>query len=177
MRAAALVLCVVCGFGASMAHSKISVMGIDELIQSSDQIVIATVTRVTVSTAGPVTVRHASASVSRTLKGQDISELQFDATTGFFEDSSDKAIVGETVLLFLNRRDDGVYGIALAGRGRMPLRQVKHKTYATLWNDVVLPENAPVIPGPIPKYHFIVSVELPYLERLIARYTHVARAA
>jgi hypothetical protein len=177
MRATTIVLSLACVFGISPVHSKISHVSIDELIQSSDQIVIATVTQVTVSTSGPVTVRQASASVSRTLKGQDISKLQFDATTGFFEDSSDKAIVGETVLLFLNLRDDGVYGISLAGRGRMPLRQVKHKTYATLWNDVVLPENAPVIPGPIPKYHFIVSVELPYLERLIAKYTHVARAA
>jgi hypothetical protein len=177
MRATVIVLSVACVFGASLAHSKISHMSIEELIQSSDQIVIATVTRVTVSTSGLVTVRHASASISRTLKGQDLPDLQFDATTGSFEDSSDKAIMGEKVVLFLNRRDDGGYGIALAGRGRMPLRRVNHKTYATLWNDVILPADAPVIPGPVPKYAFIVSVELPYLEKLIAKYRHFTRAA
>jgi hypothetical protein len=177
MRATAIVICVAFGFGTSLAPAKISHVHFDELVQLSDQIVIATVTRVTVSTSGPVTVRHASAVVSHTLKGQDLRHLQFNATTGDFEDSSDDAKVGEQVLLFLNRSADGGYGIALAGRGRMPLRQVNHKTYATLWNDVVLPEGAPVIPGPDPKYTFIVSVELSYLEKLIAKYRHLNRAA
>ena len=74
---------------------------------------------------------------------------------------------GESVLLFLYKQDDEEFGIKLAGRGRMPLRTVGATTYATLWTDVVLPADAPVIPGPDARYSFIVSVELPYLERRI----------
>ena len=84
-------------------------------------------------------------------------------------DSTEDAVVGETALLFLYKGDDGTYGIKQAGRGRMPLRKLRGKTYATLWSDdIVLPAYAPVVPGPDARYKFIVSVELGYLKGLIA---------
>jgi hypothetical protein len=53
----------------------------------------------------------------------------------------------------------------------VPLREVKGKNYATFSDDVVLPKDAPVIPGPKPKYSFIKSVELSYIEGLVKSQT------
>jgi len=76
---------------------------------------------------------------------------------------------GDAVLLFLSGSLNGAFGVALAGRGYMPLRRVDGKQYATVWDEVVLPENAPVIPGPDRQLTFIKSVELRYLEDLIVK--------
>jgi len=154
---------------APSAQSRIAPVPVDELIRSSDQIVIATVTKVVVTMVESHIVKHAGATVHKTLKGRALQSIGFVAipANDQFMDSTSDAIVGESVLLFLYKRDDGEFGIALAGRGRMPLRTMGATTYATLWKDVVLPADAPVIPGPDARYSFIVSVELPYLERRI----------
>jgi hypothetical protein len=106
--------------------------------------------------------------LKRNLRSRDrpLSTFRFRATPGWVCDISN-AQKGETVLLFLVDPTDGYFGIALAGPGYMPLRNVRGKKYATLEDDVVLPEGAPVIPGPDPKYSFIRSVELSYVEKLI----------
>jgi hypothetical protein len=62
-----------------------------------------------------------------------------------------------------------MYYIQMAGHGRMPVRQVDGKTYVTLWDEVLLPEDAPLIAGPDARYAFIRSVELGYIEGLIGR--------
>jgi hypothetical protein len=87
-------------------------------------------------------------------------------------DSTEAANEGETILLFLYRQDKGTFGIQLFGRGRMPLRKLGGKTYATLWSpEIILPTDAPTIPGPDSRYDFIVSVELDFLEQQIAQVT------
>jgi hypothetical protein len=79
------------------------------------------------------------------------------------------AKAGERVVLFLEKRkDSAIMMIAHVGRGRMPLREVESKTYATLWSqDVLLPAGTATIPGPEPKYGFIRSVELKKLKELV----------
>ena len=169
MQLRTVILCCVGLLAAPISQAKIAAVLVDELIRSSDQIVIATVTQVIDTKVDSHTVKHATATVHKTLKGQPLQSIGFMAVPAndHFMDSTDDAIVGETILLFLHKQDDEVFGIKLAGRGRMPLRKVGAMTYATLWNDVVLPADAPVIPGPDARYSFIVSVELPYLERRI----------
>ena len=170
MRVNVVVLCCVSLLATPISQSKISVVDVDELIRSTDQIVIATVTQVVDSKVGSFPVKYATATVHKTLKGRSLPNIRFIVVPGndHFMDSADEAIMGEFVLLFLYKQGDDDFGIKLAGRGRMPLRKVGATTYATLWNDVVLPANAPVIPGPDGRYSFIISVELAYLERRVA---------
>jgi hypothetical protein len=169
MQTRTLILCCVALLAAPISQSKIAAVPLDELIQSSDQIVIATVTQVIDGKRNSYPVKHATATVHKTLKGQPLQSIRFVAIPGndHFMDSTDDAIVGESVLLFLYKQDDEEFAIKLAGRGRMPLRTVGATKYATLWTDVVLPADAPVIPGPDARYRFIVAVELTYLERRI----------
>jgi hypothetical protein len=158
MQVRTVVLCCVGLLAAPISQSKIAAVPLDELIRSSDQIVIATVTQVVDAKVDSHTVQHAIATVHKTLKGPPLQSIGFVVVPAndHFMDSADDAIVGESVLLFLHKQDDEEFGIKLAGRGRMPLRKVGATTYATLWN-----------PGPDARYSFIVSVELPYLERRI----------
>jgi len=159
--------CVALLFCSQIAEAKISAQYIAELIQSSDEVVIATVTEVSEASPSTGGIRFATAETQRTLKGAPLRTVRFNASPGWIC-STARADIGETVLLFLYGSKDGNFTIAMAGRGYMPLRDVGGKTYATLsGDDVVLPRDAPVIPGPDPKYSFYVSVELPYIEALI----------
>ena len=57
----------------------------------------------------------------------------------------------------------------MSGRGRMPLRDVQGRSYATIWvNDVLLPEGTPTIDGPDEKYELIRSIELDLLKKLVS---------
>jgi hypothetical protein len=141
-------------------------MPIGELVSGSEEIVIATVTDVSSQSTSGTEKVYASAVVQRALKGSLAGTFRLWAYPTWTCDISD-AVKGETVLLFLKRGSDGYFSIQHAGRGRMPLREVDGRTYVTLWNDVVLPRAAPTIAGPDPKYGFIVSVELRYIESLI----------
>ena len=165
-----VILCCAGLLAAPISQSKIASVPVDELIQTSDQIVVATVTQVADARVNSYPVKYATAKVHKTLKGQPLQSIRYVAIPGndHFMDSTADAIVGESVLLFLYKQDDGEFSIKLAGRGRMPLRIVGTTTYATLWKEVILPANAPVVPGPDARYSFIVSVELAYLERRIA---------
>jgi hypothetical protein len=169
MQPRTVIVCCAALLAAQISQSKIAPVPVNELIRSSDQIVIATVTHVLEDKADSYTVKHATATVRKTLKGRPLQSIRFRVVPANdrFMDSTADAIVGESALLFLYKQDNEEFGLKLAGRGRMPLRTVSAITYATLWNDVVLPANAPVIPGPDARYSFIVSVELAYLERLV----------
>jgi hypothetical protein len=174
MRAFRLSVAIAFAAIASVAYSKISAVPVADLIDQSDVIVIATVTRVTETTVNSCTVKHATAIVTKTLKGAPTTQVEYQAVPGcdHFMDSTADAIPDEAVLLFLKDQGNGQLAIWVAGRGRMPIRHVGSRTYATYWEDVRLPKDAPTIPGPEPKYTFIKSVELEYLERLIAAQVH-----
>ncbi|MGH8252382.1 MAG: hypothetical protein ACREVI_17105 [Steroidobacteraceae bacterium] len=172
MRALVMVLCVAALTAAQPAQSEISAVSLETLILSSDQIVIATVTRVTESSAVSGTVLHATATVAKTLKGSPLRTIRFVAYPSSPErmDSTEEANEGETILLFLYKRESPEFGLMNFGRGRMPLRKHGGKTYATLWaSDIILPTGAPITPEPDPRFTFIVSVDFGYLEQQIAQ--------
>lgn len=57
------------------------------------------------------------------------------------------------------------------GRGRLPIREVNGKRFATLWvGDVRLPEGTPTIDGPEQQYTFIRSIELSILRDLVKQF-------
>jgi hypothetical protein len=68
-------------------------------------------------------------------------------------------------------RGDELRQLAHSGRGRMPLRTVENRRYATVWvTDVGLPSSVSTISGPEAEYDFIRSVPLDELVRLVAEY-------
>jgi hypothetical protein len=172
MRTLLAVLCLAVLTAGPRAYAKISVVTLEELIQSSDQVVLANIARVEESHVGSRTVLSVEARVIKTLKGKQLDHVRFLAYPSGPEtmDSTDDAVVGEKVLLFLYEGSDGVYGIKQAGRGRMPISTRDGKVTAEIYaNDIVLPAGAPVLPGSRPEYGFIVSVPLFYLEQQIDR--------
>lgn len=156
--------------------AKVSSMPIGELVTGGEEIVIATITDVSSKSAPDTKPIYAGAVVQRTLKGSLAGAFRLWAYPTWACDISE-AVKGETVLLFLRRGADGYFTIQYAGRGRMPLRVVDGRTYVTLWDDVVLPNTVPTIAGPDPKYGFIVSVELAYIEALIIQPKKAQQAA
>jgi hypothetical protein len=158
----------------SSASARISSLPIEELIASSDEIVIAKVVELLPTSSAKGDLVYASASVEKTLKGKLSGSFMFVASAGWVCDTSG-AIKDETALFFLGHADNGMYYIQMAGRGRMPFREVGGKTYVTLWDEVILPGDAPLIPGPDARYSFIRSVELGYIEGLIGQWHGVKK--
>jgi hypothetical protein len=151
-------------FGAVMAFAKVGGLSLEELVRISDAIVIARVDRVSAPLIGK---KWAFASVTDTWKGSTDSKIRFLASPTWTCDISE-AKKGETVVLFLVKdKDPTRYVLALSGRGRMPVREVSGKTYATFWPEVKLPEDTPTIAGPEPKWDFIKSLEIQKLRELV----------
>jgi hypothetical protein len=148
------------------AFAKVASISFDELIQSSDLIVVAKVESVSRPLIGK---RYAKATIAAVWKGPKTEKVEFLASPTWTCDISE-AKKGETVLLFLIKSDESrSYSIAHSGRGRMPLRLVDAKTYATFWPDIRIPNQTPTIAGPDPKWDFIRSVELQVLRSLCSR--------
>ena len=160
--------CLLGTFLLSTASARLGSMRIEDLVVYSDEIVLAKVTELLPTSGSERDLVYASATVLETFKGSLSGTFLLRASPGGICDDS-KAIKDETALFFLNRGDDGIYSIYFAGRGRMPLREVDGKTYVSLWDEVMLPDRAPTIAGPDPRYSFINSVELDYLEALIRK--------
>ena len=168
MRTLILFGCLCAFLCAVPASAKVAAIPIEDLVTESDEIVVAVVTEAPPGSTSDMKPVYASAVVQRTLKGSLAGTFRFLAAPTWSCDIS-SAVKGETVLLFLKRQDDSSFIIQHAGRGRMPLRVVGGRTYVTLWNDIRLPHAAPTVAGPDPKYDFIVSVELTYVEALILK--------
>jgi hypothetical protein len=156
-------------------RAEVRRLDVQELATLSDLIVVARVTKVedgrssvTFPDGRRAAVKVATAHVIEIWKGEKVSELRFLASPTLACDIAD-AEEGELVVLFLERqKTSSVKAIAHAGRGRMPIREVKGKSYATIWSDdVLLPEGTVTIPGPEPKSSFIRSIELSKLKELV----------
>ena len=169
MRRLILLCCLHVLLCADLATAKVASVPIEELIASSDAIVIATVSELIPDSNASSERVYARGLVQRTLKGSLAGSFRFVASPGWICDISG-AVKDEIALFFLVRGGDGTFIIKHAGRGRMPFRIVGGGTYVTLWNDVRLPNGARTIAGPDPKYPFIVSVELAYVEALIQKH-------
>jgi hypothetical protein len=166
-------LCLLGSLFISSAGARISSVPIEDLIATTDAIVIAKVTELLPTSSDKGDLVYASALVQKTLKGKLSGSFMFMASAGWVCDSSG-AIKDETALFFLGHADNGMYYIDMAGRGRMPFREVEGKTYVTLWDEVILPKDAPLIAGPDARYTFIRSVELSYIEGLIRKHRRAA---
>jgi hypothetical protein len=168
MRTSTLFCCLCLSLLAGSAGARIASVSLEELIAGSDSIVVATVSVVEEPTPERQLV-YATAVVQRTIKGSLNGVFRFLSKSDFVCDTSE-GVPGETALFFLYRASDGNYGIAAAGRGRMPLRIVDGKTYVTAWtDDVRIPKDVPTVDGPDPRYSFIRSVELEHLEAQIRK--------
>lgn len=148
-----LLACVV----ATQAFAKVASISFEELVQSSDVILVATVESVSCPMIGN---RYAKAKVSEVWKGAPAERVEFLASPTWTCDIS-KAEKGETVLLFLRKGDTSEsYAIMHSGRGRMPLRTVDGKSYVTFSPDIRLPKDTPTIDGTEPQGDVIRLVEL-----------------
>jgi hypothetical protein len=164
--------CLLGTFLLPTASARIGSAPIEQLIAFSDAIVVAKVSELLPTSTSEKDLVYATASIQRTLKGSLADSFMFRASSGWICDTSG-AVKDETALFFLGRGDDGTFYIQWAGRGRMPLREANGKTYVTLWDNVVLPKDAPTIAGPDPRYGFIKSIELSYVEGLIRQQLRV----
>jgi hypothetical protein len=170
-----LVVQVLMSFPAAV-WAKVAEIPLKELVAQSDLIVLAKVSKVEDGPAEIKTeddrsfprVKVAAAEVIETWKGRSLREVRYVASPLWTCDIS-SAETGERVVLFLvSGKDSPIMMIAHSGRGRMPLRQVEGKSYATIWSeDVQLPRGTVTIPGPEPRYSFIRSIELSKLKELV----------
>jgi len=159
--------CLLTGFLLSTASARIAPSTLDDLIADSDEIVIARVTELLPTSSSDRDLVYASATVERTLKGSLKDSFLFRASPAGICDASG-AVKDETAVFFLGRNSDGTFYIAGAGRGHLPLREVDGNSYVTFTNaGLVIPDSLPTIPGPDPRYSFIVSVALKNLETMI----------
>jgi hypothetical protein len=136
----------------AMVWAKVGEMTLKELVAASDLIVVAKVSN---DEQGPAHLNRldeampplkvATAQVIETWKGSPVREVRYVASPSWACDTSG-AEKGERVVLFLIRRKDSVFmSIVHAGRGRMPLREVKAKLYAALRDEVILEKGTPTI--------------------------------
>jgi hypothetical protein len=183
------------------ANGKVSMVEFKDLAARSDLIVIATVSKVEDGPAslkgidtGMPALKVATAQVVETWKGEPVREIRYVASPSWVCDTS-FAKKGERVVLFLEKvKDSPFLTITHAGRGRMPHHDVKGRTYATLQDEVVLPEGTPTIseektaqlplpstePGkpaspPLTFTYSVASIELGVLRDMV-RASHLAPA-
>ncbi|MEW6072656.1 MAG: hypothetical protein AB1726_08715 [Planctomycetota bacterium] len=126
--------------------------------------------------------------VERSLKGTEEGEFVYYLAMPTWTCDISRAEVGERALFLLAdtpwdralqpatraalKRLTGsrpVYAVAHSGRGRLPLREVDGREYATYWKELLLPDDLPTIAGPEARYSFIRSALLPALEERLAQ--------
>lgn len=147
------------------AEAKVARIDFRELVSMSDVIVVAKVESVSRSLSGN---RNAFARVKQVWKGKPGANVKFLASPTWTCDTS-TAIKGETIVLFLTRvMRLGPFHIAHSGRGRMPVRVVRGRAYATIQSDgVLLPKDIPTAEGAQGELTFMRSVEMTKLEDLV----------
>ena len=152
----------------SQLTAKVAAIQFSNLVARSELIVVAKVEWVSSPLIGK---QYAKARVTEIWKGTRTDTVEFLASPTWTCDISE-AKKGETVLLFLTKSDKSrSYTIALSGRGRLPLRTVGGKSYATVWPDIRFPKDTPTIDGPEPQWDFIRLVEAElFPSRLLEHY-------
>jgi hypothetical protein len=159
----------------SSVTASVGKITLKELVDGSDLIVLATVTKIE---DGPANlklgedvfppIKIATARVMEVWKGNTGHEVRYVASSTWVCDISN-AKIGERVVLFLMTPEDWPKDwpfrlLAHSGRGRMLIRDVEGKAFATIrTHDVRLPKGLMTIPGPETKYEFYRSVELSQL--------------
>lgn len=156
MRLALLTILFACAV-ATEATAKVAQISFEQLVWSSDLIIVAKVESVGPQLNGK---RYANAKVTENWKGPPTGRVEFLASPTWTCDIS-QATEGETVLLFLAKENASRgYLIAHSGHGRMPLRSLGRKSYVKFSPMVQLPKGTPTINGP-------GSVEIELLRGLV----------
>jgi hypothetical protein len=160
---------------ASPLWARVADISLKELVDGCDLIVVATVSKVEDAPGDlklgeevTVPVEIATARVLEVWKGNAPREVRYVASPTWTCDVSD-AKVGERVVLFLKKPEGWpIRVIAHAGRGRMPIRDVNGKLYATIRaDDVRLPTGVSTISDSESKYQFIRAVDLSLLRSTV----------
>jgi hypothetical protein len=153
---------------ASPALAKVASIRLEQMVSRSDLVVVARVVSVSQARAdGP---RVAKAKVLETWKGATGAAVEYRASPTWACDISE-AFEGETVVLFLVKSKGAkLLSIAHAGRGRMPLREVKGREYAAFWcGEVRLPPATETITLPDQTLKWVRHVERRDLRDLVRR--------
>jgi hypothetical protein len=130
---------------AAQAAGKVIPAEIAQLVDVSERIVLAKVESVE---DGPDhknpehKIRRAKASVKEVWKGPKVETVEYRITPTHYTDNS-RAVPGETVVLFL-AKEEGGWGIAWCGHGRMTLETQDSKEYLSYW-DVIFPDGTPSV--------------------------------
>lgn len=131
-------------------------------------------------------VHIAEVSVVRTLKGEpEQGSVLYLADSTWICDITG-AVPGEELVLFLQENtlldQEGatfhanlgrrfgqrrVHEVLWSGRGRMPLWNKDGRDLAVLWDQVQVPDDLELLPGPDPEYEFIQAVPVDLLEERI----------
>jgi hypothetical protein len=118
----------------AIAHAKAPSTDIPRLVARSEHIVMGRVSSVRTVDGRQL----ADIEVATILKGPRVKTLTFLAQPTWTCDAS-KAVVGEELLLFLERDNTGLL-ITSNGRGRMPLEEIRGTKMALVYTyDVYLP--------------------------------------
>lgn len=125
------------------ADARIVPPRVDELARKSELIIVAKVQSVSGKPGDDD--RRAKATVSEVWKGPKATTVEYHASPTWACDIAD-AEPGETVLLFLTDNEQGCWRIAWVGRGRMPVKSLKGRDYATPFMDVIFPKETQSIP-------------------------------
>lgn len=154
----------------SKSFAKAAYVQLSEMVATCDLIIVAKVESVHSPLFGK---KHAKARILEVWKGvlAESETLEFLASPTWTCDIS-TAIKGETAVLFLTQGSKSrSFVIAQSGRGRMPVRTVTGKNFATFWTELKLPDGVPTIDGPEPGLDFIKSVEITLLRDLVKQTT------
>jgi hypothetical protein len=150
-----IVFVIALAFCAQPGMADVKKIALKEFVAGSELIVLATVTKIE---DGPPElqpkepylppIKVATAQILETWKGTPVREVRFIASPTWQCDMS-HAEKGEKVVLFLTGEKGSPIMTTHWGRGRMPIREVEGKSYATFYNyGIGLPESTPTIPGP-----------------------------
>ncbi|MDG3004599.1 hypothetical protein [Paludisphaera mucosa] len=145
---------------------------VDELEEESELIVLARVESVS---GGPEDEdRRAKATVLEVWKGPKTTSVEYRISPTFACDIA-KATKGETVLLFLRKERTG-WGIAWAGRGRMPIVNINDIKYTSFFSDVIFPDETPRVRAEeADGSGFEQAVELRLVKELVQKATEQKR--
>jgi hypothetical protein len=147
---------------AAQAAGKVIPAEIAQLVDVSERIVLAKVESVEDRT--DLKIRRAKATVKEVWKGPKVETVEYQITPRLFDNS--QAVPGETVLLFLAKRD-GDWRIAWSGHGRMTLETQDSKEYLGYF-DVIFPDGTPsVVLSENKKGPFSKGVELKLVKELV----------
>jgi hypothetical protein len=162
---ALVIFAVLMVFSASRLSAEVAAESLAQVAWESELIVVAEVKSVSPRGANK---SYAKARILETWKGAPGKSVEFLAEPWWACDISE-ARIGETAVLFLVRGEQSrSYMLNASGGGRMPVRAVRGKRYATVLGNVILPPKIRTIRSPFPAWPFGRAMRLDTFRELVA---------